>query len=177
MRRGESWLSILLLLAGCEACGSGSTNDPSAESARGSGGETTEEGTRGQSAADRGPAPTLGLSVEPARDGAANLIVENRGAEAVELSTGLVLERQDGTAWTTVDGIQGLALRFDCTQPVPECITLIPGAALHPPPWTGDIGDAQCACERCVDAPAGSYRFILSTCTGGHRVESPAFTR
>jgi hypothetical protein len=34
------------------------------------------------------------------------------------------------------------------------------------------IGDAQCMCERCVDAPAGAYRIVVTTCDGAHRAAS-----
>ncbi len=176
------FLGLLLgLLAGCEGCG----NDaPEATTGGGQGSTTGTETTGGAETAtegapaiaDPGAPPTLGLSVEPGFESATSLIVENRGSEPVELSSALVLEREEDGAFAPVSGIAGLALRFDC-EPPPECLTLVPGAALHPPPWNGMLGDAQCICTRCADAPTGSYRFVVTTCGGGHRVTSPAFTR
>ncbi|RLB46655.1 MAG: hypothetical protein DRJ42_27165 [Deltaproteobacteria bacterium] len=180
--RMASVLLVVGLLAGCEGCG----NDaPTATTGGGQGSSTGTETTGGAATetaeapaeADPGAPPTLGLSVEPGFEGAASLIVENRGSEAVELSSALVLEREEDGAFAPVSGIAGLALRFDCVQEPPECLTLVPGAALHPPPWNGMLGDAQCVCTRCADAPTGTYRFVVTTCGGGHRVTSPAFTR
>ncbi len=168
-------LLALALLSSCEGCGD--SNDTSGTTGGGgeqTSGEETEE--TGEVPVDPGPAPTLGLRVEPEGEGQ-KLIVENRGEEPVELASALVLEREEGDAFAAVEGISGLALRYDCESETPECVTLVPGAALHPPAWTGDIGDAQCACEECAEAPEGTYRFVVATCGGGHRVESPAFER
>jgi len=178
MARFSTPLLCLLLLAGCEGCGDeAEQNGPATGGSGGGEGTTGEEAPESNVPVDPGPAPELGLAVEPGRDGATSLIVDNRGEEPVRLATALSLERQDGEAFTAVEGIGGLALRFDCTTPPEECVTLIPGAALHPPPWSGDLGDAQCDCERCADAPTGTYRFVVTTCGGGHRVQSPAFER
>jgi hypothetical protein len=176
MGRLTVMLALLTLLSGCEGCGDNTdTGGTTGESGEQTSGEESAGGD--EEPVDPGPPPTLGLRIEPADDSGQNLIVENRGDEPVELATALVLERRDGDAFTTVEEIQGVALRYDCESETPECITLVPGAALHPPPWTGDIGDAQCACERCAAAPEGTYRFVVTTCGGGHRVESPAFER
>ncbi|MBW2461486.1 MAG: hypothetical protein JRH11_07555 [Deltaproteobacteria bacterium] len=173
---------LLVLLAGCEGCGNDAATSTTGSASTGTettGGAATE--TEAASAdsdlqAVPGAPPTLGLTVEPGFDGAASLVVENRGSEPVELSSTLVLEREEDGAFVPVSGIAGLALRFDC-EPPPRCLTLIPGAALHPPPWNGMLGDAQCICTRCGDAPTGTYRFVVATCGAGHRVTSPAFTR
>jgi hypothetical protein len=176
MGRFLTVIAIITLVSSCEGCGD---SNGTGGTTGGSGGQTSgeESGESNEVPVDPGPPPTLGLRVEPGDEGAQSLIVENRGNEPVELTTALVLERQDGDAFAAVEEIQGLALRYDCQSETPECITLVPGAALHPPPWTGDIGDAQCACERCTAAPEGTYRFVVTTCGGGHRVESPTFQR
>ncbi len=163
-----------LVLSSCEGCGDSADTG-------GTTGSTSEHSTGSESSGevdevDPGPPPTLGLRVEAEGDGQL-LVVENRGQEPVELATGLTLERREGDAFAAVDGIEGLALRYDCESETPECITLVPGAALHPPAWSGDIGHAQCECERCTAAPEGTYRFVVQTCGGGHRVESPEFAR
>lgn len=169
-------LFTLALVSSCEGCGDESTSTGPTTGPGSSEQTTGEEGETSETPADPGPPPTLGLRVEPDDDGQ-KLIVENRGDAPVELATALVVERQADDSFATVEEIQGVALRYDCESEVPECITLVPGAALHPPPWTGDIGDAQCACEECGPAPAGTYRFVVTTCGGGHRVPSPSFSR
>jgi hypothetical protein len=101
-----------------------------------------------------------------------SFVVENHGRAEVSLRSEVAIERRDGEAWSAVDEIQSVSLRMDCQTAPPECVTLAPGAALHPPAWTGMIGDAQCMCERCVDAPAGAYRIVVTTCDGAHRAAS-----
>lgn len=171
------------LLAGCEGCGNDApeTDRTAASAAPGTstGDEAVGEGEPA-AAPDPGPPPALGLTIEAGFEGASALVVENRGTSPVELSSALVLERQDeqdGDSFEPAGDVRGLALRFDCDEAPPECLALVPGAALHPPPWNGKVGEGQCGCTDCDPAPTGTYRFVVTTCGGGHRVESPAFTR
>jgi hypothetical protein len=113
---------------------------------------------------------------EPQPGGAVDVIVENHGREPVELAATLEVEGQGPGGFAPVEGIAGLSLRRSCEEPGDACLSLVPGAELHPPAWLGTIGDAQCICTRCAPAPAGRYRFVVATCDGGHRVEGEAFT-
>jgi hypothetical protein len=114
-----------------------------------------------------GPAPTLAVRAVRGRSGHVSIAIENRGTDVARLGA-LEVVRDGETAAT-------LALRDDCEHDAPECRELLPGGALHPPPWLGTIGDAQCACDRCADAEPGSYAIVVTTCDGAHRLSSPPF--
>jgi len=103
------------------------------------------------------------------------IVLENHGRETVRLTSAIAVEQQSGERWTAVEAATDLLLRPDCQATVAECIALAPGAALYPPPWRGQVGESQCACERCSSAPDGTYRFVVTSCGGAHRSESDAF--
>lgn len=67
-----------------------------------------------------------------------------------------------------------VSLRYDCHREAPQCVALVQGAELRPPPWSGELGRSQCACEGCEAAKPGRYRFVVEGCEGG-RVESEEF--
>ncbi len=79
------------------------------------------------------------------------------------------VEQYVGGQWRRVNAA-GLELRASCTE-APDCVTLEPRSELSIVPWTGMLGDAQCVCTRCAPAPAGRYRFAVTTC---QRCQSPA---
>lgn len=106
------------------------------------------------------------------------LHVRNVGDEVVRLRGSVQLERRTERGWESLP--LDFGLRATCDQPVPECVSLVPGAELLPPRWLGTQGDAQCACERCV-AVTGELRFVVQSCApdghSDHRVEGEPFTR
>lgn len=175
-------LALCVWFAGCGGGCGGSTvasdEDPPSEQAGGD--DSTSEGTTDSVAApaapvDPGPPPVLRVLGEPdAHDRLVALRIENRGAEAAELSGTVALERRDGDTWAPLQGVS-LDLRFSCEDEPPECLTLAPGGIYLPPPWRGMIGDAQCECERCAAAPAGDYRFVVRSCNEAHAVQSESF--
>lgn len=126
--------------------------------------------------APAGPPPVLAVRAERTRDRTFAPVVQNRGRELARISSRLVLEREGEDAFEAVPSVD-LSLRWDCATAAPECVELAPGAELRPPAWLGTLGDAQCDCERCADAPAGTYRFVVTTCDGDHRIVGDAFTR
>jgi hypothetical protein len=101
-------------------------------------------------------------------------VVEVRGGRA-RLSRTLGVEHEVNGRFEDLASVAGLELRVDCQTPAPECVELVAGAELRPPPWLGTQGDAQCVCTRCGAAPAGRYRFVVRSCDGRQRVESPIF--
>ncbi len=120
-----------------------------------------------EAAADPGPAPVLRVIGETDRhDRQVAIHVENHGAEPAELRSRLTLQRREGERWT--DLRTRIDLRFSCEEEASECVTLAPGAEYIPPPWLGTDGDAQCVCTRCGPAPAGTYRFVATSCNGAH---------
>ena len=123
-----------------------------------------------------GEAPTISLTGTPASATQHVAIsVTNHGATSAELGTSIGLEVQRDGAFVPAQRTS-LALRYDCAQEAPACVTLAPGAELIPPEWLGTWGDVQCVCTRCGPAEAGTYRFVLTTCDGAHRIEGTPFT-
>jgi hypothetical protein len=123
-----------------------------------------------------GPAPVLSVTGTPATVGQHVAIsVVNRGPSAAELGTAIAIEVEHDGAFVPTDR-GGLTLRYDCAQEPPACVTLAPGAELIPPEWLGTWGDVQCVCTRCGPVEPGTYRFVVTTCDGAHRVEGTPFT-
>jgi hypothetical protein len=117
----------------------------------------------------------LAVEAEPARYGReVTLRVANRGQEPAALRGEVLLEREGPDGFAPLDDV-ALDLRYACGEAAPECVTLAPGATYIPPPWLGRQGDAQCGCEGCAPAPAGTYRFVVQSCDGAHRVEGAPF--
>jgi len=175
-------LLLCLWAAGCGGGCSGSSAppaDPGPDPAPGA-----EEGTGGEDRAgaaeppvDPGPEPVLRVTGEPSGHAPRVAIrIENRGDEAAELATALGLQRRAGEAWRDVEPVE-LALRFSCEDPVPDCVTLAPGAVYLPPPWLGTTGEAQCECAECGPAEPGEYRFVVRSCSRAHAVAGEPFTR
>jgi len=106
------------------------------------------------------------------------LHVRNVGDTTARLKGRVRLERRGSNGWEDV--ALDFGLRASCEQPVPECVSLVPGAELLPPKWLGTQGDAQCACERCTSV-TGELRFVVETCAPEghtpHRIEGEPFRR
>lgn len=169
---------LCVIFAGCGGGCSGSAEEsgPSGTSTQRteSSGGSSVRAVDGEPSADPGPLPQLRITVDvDDYAGHATARIANVGAE-VQLSSELSLERRRGEDWSPVDGA-ALALRYDCASAAPECVTLAPGAVFIPPAWLGTIGDAQCACERCVPAEEGTYRFVARSCAGAHTVTGDPF--
>ncbi len=173
---------MFLWAAGCGGGCSGSSGggggepvDPGPEGSASSGGAGAGEVRDEGPPPDPGPPPVLRVAGAPdAHSRAVELRVENHGTEEASLASAVTVQRLDGEAW--VDRAR-LELRFSCTDPVTDCVTLAPGAVYLPPPWLGMVGDAQCDCDRCAPAEPGTYRFVVRSCGGAHAVESEPFTR
>jgi hypothetical protein len=178
--RASSILTLVttLAFAGCGNGCSGSTEEAPAPS-HGSTAQTEASGQESPPempphAVDPGPPPELRVTGERARHGREVTIrIENRGAQT-RVAGQLVLQRERDGTWATENGVQ-LDLRFSCHDEAPDCVTLAPGAVYLPPSWLGTIGDSQCLCERCVPAPSGTYRFLVTSCGGAHVIEGEPF--
>lgn len=123
---------------------------------------------------DPGPPPVVTLRATPDRDRQVPLVVESRGDGPARLARAVVVERAGADGWSPVEGV-AVRLMTSCEDRSDECLTLAPGAELHPPPWNGMAGDSQCDCERCVPVEAGRYRFVVTSCGGAHRVAGEPF--
>lgn len=157
---------LLLLLLGC---------GPSERSA-GAAGEHAITSTPTAEGAGPSAAP-VGLLVvaQPQANGDVQIAVDARANETVRLRQNVVVERLEGATWTDAH-VEGVSLRGTCDAAPTECAILTRGGGLRPPPWNGRTRNAQCS--RTADGqpvPAGSYRMVVMTCDGAHRVESAAF--
>lgn len=106
------------------------------------------------------------------------LHVRNVGDAVARLKGRVRLEQRGSNGWEDV--ALDFGLRASCEQPVPECVSLVPGAELLPPRWLGTQGHAQCACERCTSV-TGELRFVVESCAPEghtpHRIEGEPFRR
>jgi len=186
MLRSIMKLSIPVLLAPCAlllACGAGhapaepaqlaaSEPPPVAASAT----ETAEPDAPEETEAPAPTDPTLEIRLRAeSLDHSITPVVEVLGGTA-RLAKDIGVEREVNGHFVPVRGIASLELRNDCHSRAPDCVELVAGAELRPPPWTGMLGDAQCICTRCGPAPAGTYRFVIHTCDGRQHAESEPFT-
>jgi len=176
--RASSRFTIVLAALTVAGCGGGCSGPSEARATSSSTQRTEASGAEARDEpaieADPGPVPVLRITGAVDRyDRSVDLRVENRGTEEVELRARLAVEKQGGGGWEAAPA--GLSLRDSCAAEAPACITLAPGAVYIPPAWTGKLGagqdDAQCACEGCERAPAGTYRVVVTSCSGAHRVE------
>jgi len=164
-------LLTALIAQGCNGCGEPSSPGTDPGTADPDPGQTGSE----DPPAEAGPPPVVTVRATPSASRTVEVSLQSRGDQPSRLARPLTVERRDGDAWAPLDGVAGLSLRYSCEDRAEECITLVPGAELQPPPWLGTIGDAQCECTRCGPAPAGTYRLVAMACAGGHRIESEPF--
>ena len=118
--------------------------------------------------------PTLTFVATPSHTGVA-LSIANHGSVGASLSAHVIVEVEHAGTFAAAPATSALTLRYDCAHEADACVTLAPGAELLPPEWLGTSGDMQCACERCVPVEPGSYRLVVTSCDGAHRVESNTF--
>lgn len=173
----RSMLLTILLSSVAAGCGGGcaGASAPAEEPEESSENAGSQPEEAPEPPPDPGPRPTLRVVGEPERlDRQVAIRIENRGDAVAELATAIGLQRSQGEDWEDVGA--DLYLRDSCSAPVPEeCVSLAPGGVLLPPAWRGELGDAQCDCERCTAADAGTYRFVIQTCNGGHTLEGEPF--
>lgn len=120
---------------------------------------TVPSGTQASSAP-----PTLAFVATTSFDGVA-LSVANHGTSDVALRTSVAMEVETNGVFAAGPSGAALALRYDCEHAQDDCVTLAPGGELLPP---------SCASSSVPTEP-GSYRLVVTTCDGAHRVESNAF--
>lgn len=120
----------------------------------------------------RRPPPALTLRAESEASGP-QLILENRSDETVSLKKLVQIQGQHEAGWRSEGQMK---LRFDCSEAPPDCVDLVPGGELRPPPWHQTQTDSgQCACDGCEPLPAGTYRWRLEACDGAYEVLGEPF--
>lgn len=167
-------LALSLSVFGCGGGCSGAGDERSSERS-GQAGANGREASGGEGAASDPEEPPV-LQIVTTLDRhtrSVGLRIENRGTDQASVRGRVTVQRRQRGDWEDYDS--NVDLRFDCDARAPDCATLAPGAVLIPPPWLGKRGDAQCACDRCADAPAGVYRFVARSCGGTHAIEGEPF--
>lgn len=105
------------------------------------------------------------MAIAGSRGRSVGLRVENNDPAdfPASLRAEVEVEREVGGHWQRVS-VAGMLLRPRCAETPPRCVTLAPHASMVVAPWSGMLGDGQCECTRCAPAPAGRYRFVVTTC-------------
>lgn len=103
--------------------------------------------------------------------------IDNRGDEAVDLATEVIVEREIDGRWTQAN-IRFLDLTESCAEPLPACRQLAAGASLTPLPWNGYTCSGQCqrSCRSNRYAGPGTFRIVVHRCDRKERYLSSGFT-
>jgi len=103
--------------------------------------------------------------------------VVSEGGE-VSLSSRVQVQRFYNGAWQD----EGTDMQFVCSyipSELPACITLRDGEHLRPPPWNGLSCGSQSKCGAVCRGNAmslpGTFRFVVTLCSGGKSFAGPAF--
>jgi len=167
-----AWIVMMMLLAGCTR---------SARPGRSSG--SPRPATADAALAPRA-AGVVTVRAERRSGGgaaAAAVVVDNQTDKTISLRREITVEKQTAAGYQRVDASM-LYLREQCDNPgggglyePPACVDIGPGTSFRAQPWTGDIGDSQCACEECAPAGPGTYRFAVEACDHSARYQSATF--
>ena len=99
------------------------------------------------------------------------------GGESVSLSSAVSVEQKLNSSWVRAQ-VTNFYLRDKCdaVQP-PRCRKLAANQTLQVMPWTGNYCSSQCpaACRLDGPAPAGVYRFSVTSCDNSETFVSPEF--
>jgi hypothetical protein len=116
-----------------------------------------------------GPPPQIVVSLMARHSHRVNVSIANHGTTDVSLATPIQIQRWHNGQWHPEHVLE---LRRDCASKVETCMKLAPGAELFPPGFSEDV----CGCKTCGGGLAqGTYRAVVQTCDGKHRLSS-AFT-
>jgi hypothetical protein len=141
-----------------------------------------------RSGSDLAEGALLRMTAQPVGDGRMALVVENVSEQTLLLSRGVEIEalELDGASHENQEltdyGVPATAffLISECGQSTQGCLTLEPEESLRTIPWTGFYAQPQCSdvdgAPSDYAASSGTYRFVITACSGGHRFESPPFS-
>ncbi len=96
--------------------------------------------------------------------------------DEVSLSSRVQVQRLINGAWQNEPS--DIRLVQYCIPPqVPPCVTLHDGEHLRPPPWNGLTCASQCptGCRANITLPPGTFRFVVTLCSGDKSFAGPAF--
>ena len=101
--------------------------------------------------------------------------VVNEGGN-VSLSSKVQVQHLYKGAWYNVGWNVRLVRSCDIPQ-IPDCITLHRGERLQPLPWNGYSCSSQCSesCRANTIYPPGTFRFVVTSCSGDKSFAGPAF--
>lgn len=92
------------------------------------------------------------------------IVTSDVGDSAAKLRPEIEVQREVAGAWQSAR-VEGLLIRHNCDEHPDGCVTIPPRTIVTVPEWMGMIGDGQCMCERCYNAPPGRYRFVVTHCS------------
>lgn len=122
-----------------------------------------------------GVAARIDVRAYPEPSGEVRFVVEHHGGPVVQLSSQVIVEREEGGRFTALPDAT-LSLRARCGIEAPRCQPLGAGGSFAPPPWSARAPGAQCAAPGSGrKVPAGRYRFVVTTCEGA-RTDGTPFT-
>jgi hypothetical protein len=102
---------------------------------------------------------------------------DDRGDFPASIRPEIEVETNVGGTWRHAS-VAGFRVRANCLDAAASCVTLAPRQSVDVVAWTGMLGDGQCDCTRCAPAPAGRYRFVVTSCrecSVGVSATSPEF--
>jgi hypothetical protein len=129
---------------------------------------------------DAPPVVTGGAIEVSLADDRRSLVVVNKTGAPVRLQRDILVQHKDVDVWVPID-TSNLVLREQCDAPggglyePPACVEIAAGATFQAAPWTGDTGDAQCACEECSPAPPGPYKMGVTPCESDETIWTAVF--
>ncbi|MBN1655454.1 MAG: hypothetical protein JXA30_16935 [Deltaproteobacteria bacterium] len=111
-----------------------------------------------------GEPPRIALYARSIKSDEVAFVVSNHDSSEVRLKSLLEVERYTTGGWKAF-AAGDLRLRYSCDAEARECIALLPGAELHPPPWRVTKGFSQCRSSSAARPSGGRYRLIAKGCT------------
>jgi hypothetical protein len=102
--------------------------------------------------------------------------IVNVSASTVSLRGKLIVERKRGSGWIETPIVFQTIVACDGTD-APECVSLAPGATIHPVAWNGYTCSGQCTrpCRSNHYNGPGDFRFIVQSCDRTRRYTSEPF--
>jgi hypothetical protein len=170
--RATGLLVVLVVLAACTPASPAREERTAPATAHED--RAAEPGERASAAGPAGAVPPAVVLTAEVGDAAVAPVLQNHDAAPAKLAGVLRVEREEAGAFTPLASAE-LSLRTACGTPAPECIELVPGAELRPPPWQAPGGRTQCDGGTAAKAPAGRYRFVAEVCAGGARIAGAPF--
>ena len=158
----------LAMYVGAIGCGTNKTNHKESRA-------TSKPESREKESATAIKKPDLRFRIDKGRHSHSAHIEILSGT--AELAAELVVEQKTKSGWQAMTTV-----RLDGCETAPtdktDCLKLIAGASLDPPPFSIEDRVLACKehhCERCNVIPAGAYRVVAKNCSDTFSLASTSF--